>query len=268
MYAVTPSHLWVHRRLQHLHLKEPERNIPAALLSILIIATLATALAQPHWFYLKGGGCTRKFIGVQEFFFIGNFKFTSPSIVQPGGKTQSLIYYGFNEEMKDCITPSIVSSLRCIIAFCLLAILSSLMQFFLDTLGVMQKWLRPIRRNGIGSIFTVFLCVTVIGLCYYVSVMMEQQQESTKINPGTKVEIKFAISYFLVTGAGSVAIIASAANLLRRTQVNHNQDHQVLLDDSEGAETFSVGIPHLHSFSHRQEISHMQTLPPPPPYSP
>lgn len=52
---------------------EKERNVLSAILSIVVIATLATALAQPKWFSITGGVCTRRYIGLQEFFYVGNF---------------------------------------------------------------------------------------------------------------------------------------------------------------------------------------------------
>ena len=44
-----------------------DKNFLSALLSILVIATLATALTQPKWFSIRGGVCGRKFIGLQLF---------------------------------------------------------------------------------------------------------------------------------------------------------------------------------------------------------
>lgn len=45
-----------------------DRNVLAAVLSIIVIATLATALAQPKWFSIRGGVCNRTYIGLQDFF--------------------------------------------------------------------------------------------------------------------------------------------------------------------------------------------------------
>ena len=52
---------------------DKERNVLSAIMSIIVIATLATALAQPKWFSITGGVCTRRYIGLQEFFYVGNF---------------------------------------------------------------------------------------------------------------------------------------------------------------------------------------------------
>ena len=52
---------------------DKERNVLSAIMSIIVIATLATALAQPKWFSITGGVCTRRYLGLQEFFYVGNF---------------------------------------------------------------------------------------------------------------------------------------------------------------------------------------------------
>lgn len=53
--------------------REKDRNVLSAIMSIIVIATLATALAQPKWFSISGGLCNRKYIGLQEFFYVGSF---------------------------------------------------------------------------------------------------------------------------------------------------------------------------------------------------
>lgn len=264
MYAITPSQFWIERRMQ---LKERERNIPAAILSIIVIATLSTALAQPRWFYLKGGGCSRQFIGVQDFFYMGYFESVRSTNIKKNDL--NFIYHGYNDDMKNCVTPAIANLMRTIIAFCFIAILSTLLQFFFDTIGVMNKWLKIIRRNSLCNILTVLLCVIIIGLCFYISTLMEQQQRAVKITSTTKVEVKFDISYFLITGAGAVAILATAANLLKQYPIIENQNTDNLLDDMENNETFSVGFSQSSAlWPYRVESSQMQNLSAPPPYSP
>ena len=67
-----------HRLISHLNSNpitngDKERNVLSAIMSIIVIATLATALAQPKWFSITGGLCSRRYIGLQEFFYVGNF---------------------------------------------------------------------------------------------------------------------------------------------------------------------------------------------------
>lgn len=79
--------------------KNRERNLLAAVLSIIVIALLSTSLAQPKWFYFKGGECTKKHLGVYEFFYIGYFELRFKDIVpseNDGGVTE-LVYHSYNE---------------------------------------------------------------------------------------------------------------------------------------------------------------------------
>lgn len=259
------------RRPQRWRLKERERNLPAAILSIVVIATLSTALVHPRWFYLQGGGCGHKYLGVQQFFYVGYFE-TSPRLFVNGlSRPPSFVYYGLNEEMKDCVTPTIVSLQRVLIVLCFLAILSSLLQFFMDALGVMYKWLRVIRRNAFCSVLTVVLCLGVVGTCYCVATLMEEQQEATKPSRASRVQVRFSVSYHLVAAAGAVAILAAGANLLRRstpsTLVGDSAMDSLLLDD-DARETLAVAISHSEIWPYRQDLTCMHSLPPLPPYSP
>uniref|UniRef100_A0A1E1XDF0 Putative conserved plasma membrane protein n=2 Tax=Amblyomma TaxID=6942 RepID=A0A1E1XDF0_9ACAR len=261
-----------HHHPHHWRLKERERNLLAAVLSIVVIATLSTALVHPRWFYLQGGGCGHKYLGVQNFFYVGYFEAFPRLFVNGPSRLPSYIYYGWNEVMKDCVTPTIVSLQRVLIVLCFLAILSSLLQFFMDALGVTYKWLRVIRRNAFCSIVTVGLCLGVVGTCYYISTLMEVQQEMTKPSRSSRVEVSFSVSYHLVAAAGAAAVLAAGANLLARpvpvTQLGDSAIDSLLLDDDFSRETFVVGISHSEMWPYRQDLTRLHSLPPLPPYSP
>lgn len=269
--SVSADPIWIRGRWQR---KDRERNLPAAVLSIIVVATLATALAQPRWFYLKGGGCSQHFIGVRQFFSLGKFeslKLKSPSNLPSKITTASpsmLMYISGKVGIRDCFTPTIVSLLRINIALCIFAVLTSLYQFFMDSIGVKHRWMKIIRRDGLGSIISVLLCVTVIGLSYYVSTLVEHQQEASKTNPGTKIEVKFDIGYYLIAGAGAVAVIATAANMLRRYPPADSGSNENLLSDYDGNETFTVGGTQCQLWPCRRNSLSVESMPPPPPYSP
>lgn len=261
-----------HHRPHHWRLKERERNLLAAVLSIVVIATLSTALVHPRWFYLQGGGCGHKYLGVQNFFYVGYFEEFPRHFVNGPSRLPSYVYYGWNEVMKDCVTPAIVSLQRVLIVLCFLAIVSSLLQFFMDALGVTYKWLRAIRRNAFCSIVTVGLCLGIVGTCYYISTLMEVQQEMTKPSRSSRVEVSFSVSYHLVAAAGAAAVLAAGANLLARpvpvTRLGDSAIDSLLLDDDFSRETFVVGISHSEMWPYRQDLTHLHNLPPLPPYSP
>lgn len=286
-----------HRRRWPGPAKDRERNLPAALLSVLVSVLLCTSLAQPRWFYLKGGSCPRKYVGIYEFFYIGNFdpRFDggrAPSSSSSSSQAHSadgitgFIYHGYDETLVNCVTPQIVTTFRVVIVFVFFALAASLFAFSLDTFGVMHRLLKVLKRNAVGSIATVVFCVVVVGLCYYVTTLLVHELELSKVNRGTRVEVKFEVGFYLVSAAGAVAVLASAANLLRRfpmsdadedasSRQGDDDDDDALLDDFDGMETFSVNcLAGLHmnsesepSFTATGSTSYSM-LPPPPPYTP
>lgn len=243
IYTVSQDHLWIQRRWR---LKERERNLVSAMLGIFVIAILAIALSQPRWFILKGGGCSQKYLGMQQFFSFGQFKTESSVISLDGSKSHSpsLVYItSDNMAMSNCVTPKIVGLMKTNIVLCLGAIACSLVQFLWDSLGLRSKKALMLRRSAVGSTTTVILCVASIGICYYTSTLMEFQQNQTRSNLGTRTEIKFDISYYLITAAGAFAILTAASNLLKQYPLIHESDgmEDNLLDDHDGNETFSIG---------------------------
>lgn len=214
---------------------------------MLAIALLSTALAQPRWFRLRGGSCPHAYLGVIQFFAMG------PPLVHSSN---------VHAAEESCWTPRIASMMRLIIAFSFLSIASSLVAFILDTVGTTSSRLKSLRQNAVGSVFTVFFTVIVIGLCYYVTTLIEGQQELSRMHPGSRVEVKFDISFYLITAAGSIAVLATAANLLHKPQTLDEESVNGLLEDYDGLETFSIGYPS------RVDVSPMHFLPPPPPYTP
>jgi len=56
---------------------------------MIVIVLLCTALAEPQWFYLRGGGCKDvrgsvvNYLGVSEFFYSGEFLHTSERLDHP-----------------------------------------------------------------------------------------------------------------------------------------------------------------------------------------
>ncbi|GAB6030981.1 hypothetical protein CHUAL_007804 [Chamberlinius hualienensis] len=253
MYSPTSFH---RRRWRE---KTQERNIVAAVLSIGVIVVLSSSLAQPKWFYLKGGSCTVPYLGVYQFFYFGYFE--ANEIIDKEDIGDENVYHGYNEILKNCVTPQILLLIRMTIAMVFLGIISSLFAFFMDTFGVKHHIIKLFKRSGVGSAVTVLLCVAIVGLCYYISTLIAHQQDVTKPNRGTRVEVKFDVGFYLVTAGGAVAILAVAANLMRRYSPEDNQD-DALLDEFDGMETFSVDHPnrsHLYQFPYST---------PPPPYTP
>ncbi|PSN50160.1 hypothetical protein C0J52_11969 [Blattella germanica] len=107
-----------------------------------------------------------------------------------------------------CVTPEIANLMRVIIMLCFLAMISSLLGFFLDIVGPTRKILKIIQRNSIPSIFT-------------------------------------------------------ACNLLQHHSPSEDVQRRRLMDDWDGIETFSVMGGSLRGLD-----TPLESIPPPPPYSP
>ena len=63
-----------------LQLKKKESNFVAAACSMIVIVLMCTAMAEPNWFFVKGGGCRQHshnspvhFLGINQFFYMGQF---------------------------------------------------------------------------------------------------------------------------------------------------------------------------------------------------
>lgn len=159
-----------------------------------------------------------------------------------------VILYGYAPGYKlGCSTPQIIALKRAIIGLCFLAIMSSSIQFFLDIIGAKRKWVNAMRTHAVGNIITVLLCTVIIGFCYYVSILYERAQLHhffRKFRPSpagmlnkpfkpldksqydflTVHQVKFELSYYLVTLAGFLSILAAAANLFR------NRPRQIFIE--------------------------------------
>lgn len=76
-----------HRRRTIFRFKRKESNILAAVCSMIVMLLMCTAMAEPQWFYLKGGGCRQinpemssgpqyesvHYLGITQFFYMGKF---------------------------------------------------------------------------------------------------------------------------------------------------------------------------------------------------
>ncbi|NXR87542.1 TM127 protein, partial [Hypocryptadius cinnamomeus] len=214
--------------------KQPERSLASALPGALAITALCTALAEPAWLRIHGGTCARQELGVADVL----------GFVQP-------------ELLRDfCMNPQTVLLLRVIAAFCFLGILCSLGAFLLDVFGPKHPALKITRRYAFAHILTVLQCATVIGFCYWASELLLAQQQQHKKYHGSQVFVTFAVSFYLVAGAGGASILATAANLLRHYPSEEEEQALELLSEMEEAEPYGPDYEVVNQFQ------------PPPAYTP
>ncbi|KTG47967.1 hypothetical protein cypCar_00000135 [Cyprinus carpio] len=200
--------------------KQPERSLASALPGALSITALCTALAEPAWLRVHGGTCPR-------------------------------------QELDYCINSQSILLLRVIAAFCFLGILCSLTAFLLDVFGPKHPALKITRRYAFAHILTVLQCATVIGFCYWASELILSLQQQHKKYHGSLIYVTFAISFYLVAGAGGASILATAANLLRHYPTEEEEQALELLSEmEESSETYPADYDIANQFQ------------PPPAYTP
>lgn len=256
------------RRRSRFRFKRKESNFLAAISSMIVLVLLCTAMAEPRWFFLQGGGCRLQdgtpvnYLGVNQFFYMGSFLqlvSSKPNVPKTEYKYGPLK----TEVLFDCVTPQAVPIMKSIITFCLFGVAFSLVAFVLDVAGPTNRLLKILRRNAIFNILTVAVCITINGFSYWAATVLEVFQEITKLKKGDpKPVVQFSISFYLITASGVMSVIAAATNLLRRSyhHSDHHGDRDRLLDDYDGMDF--AGVP-------RHELcSPMTGLPPPPPYAP
>lgn len=104
---------------------------------------------------------------------------------------------------------------------------------------------------------SVLQCATVIGFCYWASELILSLQQQHKKYHGSLIYVTFAISFYLVAGAGGASILATAANLLRHYPTEEEEQALELLSEMEdSSETFPADYDVASQFQ------------PPPAYTP
>lgn len=248
------------RRVFGLCVKKKNGNLLASVFDMTVVVLLSTALAEPGWFTLHGGGCYRlitdsdvrrdvQHLGLSSFFPMGSFIADNPAAAS--------YYYKFsNEVLVNCVDPQAVYVLHSIIALSFVAIASGLAAFILDLVGPRKTFLKHFRHFAVLNIFTVLLCVTITGFAYWSAQQIEHVQEMTKQHVGSKVQVQFDVAFYLVSAAGLVGVVSVACNTLKPCPRRTRDDRQHLLSEHPSMDNLST-VPYIFALP-----------PPPPPYAP
>ncbi|XP_059159331.1 transmembrane protein 127-like [Physella acuta] len=252
-----------------MYFKHKERNFAAAIFSMGTIVLLCTAL-EPDWINLTGGGCrllhgpagSLKQLSTTQFFYNGHFYKNYPQT-----EPEDVIYkFGpsSNDIMVNCVTYSTVLLFKTSIAFVFIAVVCSLSAFLLDLIGPSYQLLKLLRRNAIFNILTVVMCVTINLFTYWITTAVDKLQVSTRAHDGSKIQVTFDVSFYLVTAAGGLSVIATACNCLRRHVVYESAETPsnpefFYYDDNE---------PLLPPPSPNADSAALYNFPPPPAYTP
>ncbi|XP_076058085.1 transmembrane protein 127-like [Oratosquilla oratoria] len=255
--------------------REQERNLLSGVISVVVIVVVCASVSQPQWFWLDGGGCNTSTLGLYLFFHTGHFQSSDGNrmIYSPVHVT----YYVNGQELNLCVTPEIVGLMHINICLIFLMIIATLLQMLLDLTGPNIRVLSCTRKNGIPSIASVLFCVACIGVCYYITTLIEAQQEATKPSKeqaSPRVQVKLDIGFYLLVFAGGLSVVAVGCNWLRPAHIFNDHDTAPLVEEwggLEGLETFAVppgtSLPPM-PFMHDMEPPPPVEGHPPPPYTP
>ncbi|CAF0804111.1 unnamed protein product [Adineta ricciae] len=214
--------------------KKHERNYASALCSMFAVATLAVSLSDYRWFWLYGGLCNSRYLGLNMFFSVGRlFVIRAPIPWDPSAPMNDIYQFKPNDymELTGCIDTHSILILRLMITFICLAIVSSTIGFLLDALGPMRYGLKFMRRHAFWHILSVVLCTIVIGLSFYVSELIYKIQDRTRLKIGKKIEVQFDIAYYLIVIANGLLLLAISCTLLRKYPTDDEEHFDRLIDD-------------------------------------
>jgi len=257
------------------HFRHSERNFAAASCSMITIVILCTSLV-PNWIHMNGGSChllqnakgTLHTLSTRQFFYNGHFYKNFPMTVE--GDTVYKFGDGVNDIMVNCVSYPGVLLFKASIAFTLIAVIFSFAAFLLDLFGPTYQLLKMLRRNAIFNILTVVMCVTVNLFAYCITTSVNRLQMSSRLHVGSAVIVTFDASFYLITAAGGLSVVATACNCLRRPMVptaEHTRFRDSYYDDTEALlapmanEEGSLHPAVMNSFP-------PPPMPPPPPYTP
>lgn len=267
--------------------KQRERNFPAALCSMITIVILSTALAEPRWVRIDNGSCfldqgrVLNYLGAFQFFYSGHFLQPGDSTceVGPDGpkKVEAITKYRFGPATTDCmincVTERSVLLFKTLISFTFLAIIFSLCSFILDLVGPTHRSFKLMRRSAAFNIVTVLMCVVITLFLYWVTVVVSSLQDESLLESAKDMpQVSFDVSFYLITAAGVMSVVAVACSCLRRYPFLEHEGQPsaravAILDEQFNDDTENLlGVTPPSFPGH--DLSPLANLPPPPPYTP
>lgn len=204
-------------------------NILSALLGTATLVILCACLVEPEWFKMTGGKCCLSEIGLNMFFGVFSLDEFSLSSVKSCDSG--------NIDVTLCIDSQVMMLMHVVIAFCFLAIISSLYSFVLDVISPRKRpfW-KSMKRYAIGYILCVLHIATIVGFAFWASEALQKVQMDHKQYVGSKIIVTFGTGVYLATAAGGIAILATAANLMRQYPTEEEEQAEQLLEAMEEAE--------------------------------
>ncbi|XP_026489775.1 transmembrane protein 127-like [Vanessa tameamea] len=278
---------WIRGLKITLPFKDKELNKIAASFNVLTFLLTCAALVQPSWFKIKGLHCTQSLSLTQFFTFDEDDDDNNQIAIQT--EFDPVNRSDFNG-LPPCTTPEIILLMRILILLCFMVLLCSCIGVLINLISLNSKAIKMLRRNAVPSIMCVFWVIAIVGVCYYTTVVLGNTNNS---DPNT-IQVDYEYGFYTITGAGALALLASAANLWG-APLSNDEDLQRrnLMEDWDGYEAHSVGptpaVPTLPPYTPSPNyvstahptfappvlgtqqyfpFDDLSILPPPPPYTP
>ncbi|GFO10115.1 transmembrane protein 127-like [Plakobranchus ocellatus] len=209
------------RRNCRVYCKQSTSNFSAAACSMVSIVLLSTAL-EPEWITISGGRCHEMFkapgsmqaLSTTQFFYNGHFYKNFASAEQ--GDTVYKYGSGPYNFLINCVTYPTVLLFKSCIAFTFVAVVSSFVAFLLELIGPKYQLLWVIRTNALLSILSVLLCMLINLFIYWITTLVDKLQRQHPLHEGSKVQVTFGVSFYLVACAGFMCVMATACSCLQR----------------------------------------------------
>ncbi|CAH0399821.1 unnamed protein product [Chilo suppressalis] len=271
--------------------KDKELNKIAAFFNLTTFMLTCAALVQPSWFRIKGLHCTQS-LSLAQFFTFDDDDEDDDDVqlnIRQNNLFDTINKSDFNG-LPPCSTPEIITLMRILILLCFMVLLCSFIGIVINITNLELKAIKTLRRNAIPSIMCVFWVIAIVGVCYYTTVVLGNENNGEH----NTIQVDYEYGFYTITGAGTLALLASAANLWG-APLSGDEDVQRrnLMEDWDGYEAHSVGptpavptlppytpnadyVPAIHNSYAPPVLGTQQyfpfddlsVLPPPPPYTP
>ncbi|KAG6450796.1 transmembrane protein 127 [Manduca sexta] len=230
--------------------KDKELNKIAAFFNVSTFLLTCAALVQPSWFRIKGLHCPQS-LSLAQFFSFDDDDDDQVNINKPD-----------LPGWPACTTVETITLMRVLILLCFMVLLCSCVGTLINLTSLNSRVIKMLRRNAIPSIMCVFWVIAIVGVCYYTTVVLGNANNS---DPDT-IQVDYEYGFYTITGAGALALLASAANLWG-APLTSDEDIQRrnLMEDWDGYEAHSVGptpaVPTLPPYT--PSADYVSTLHPP-----
>ncbi|XP_060525787.1 transmembrane protein 127-like [Cylas formicarius] len=202
--------------------KDDERNLVSSMLHMFSITLISMSLVDLTWFSISGNFCV-PYLTLGQFFWFG---FTNR---------------GINYEEYDCLTPSVVNLMRIIILLCFMAMIFSLVGFYLDLVAPKTEIYRLSRKYSGASVSTILFIMTIVMMSYYVVIILQDSIRDKY--PNSDFDVSYGLGFYLLALAGGLQALNLLYTLLLPYKSSYQDDDRCLIDGFDDMDNFDSPTP-------------------------